>query len=243
MIDSKTDGPSTSALPLPLILDPPRSLTGAPKVPEGLTMSRMPRAGVTTIRDQLASCEAALQQSGKEIAAYREIVESQNATLALQAAAFEVQQRKLTEKNDKKRSSRDKLLAKKVGRHLSGEEFRAAVRADEATREATKAKKDASKVSREAMAQIRRERRAWRKDEQENRRKQRAQDLAAWETESKRCREAHEKLPKLPAAPKRLPTPDGLKSPEQDEHREKESGGEGQESGDESRDGVTVESD
>lgn len=136
-------------------------------------MSCMPRAGVTMIRDQLTSCEAALQQSGKEIAAYCEIVEPQNATLALQAAAFEVQQCKLTEKNDQKRSSRDKLLTKKVGRHLSGEEFWAAVRADEATCEATKAKKDASKVSREAMAQICRERRAWRKDEQENRKSSR----------------------------------------------------------------------
>lgn len=147
----------------------------------------------------------------------RALIDAQNCTIALQAIGFEAQRRKLSEKESRKESRRDKLLATKVGRHLSGEEFRAAVRADDEEREEAKMKRSKAQSMRKERAKRRKAKADWRQAEQTARKALRDRELNEWKAKCVDCRRERRKLPKKPAAPKKAPTPPRFKTPSEDD--------------------------
>ncbi|CDO69050.1 hypothetical protein BN946_scf184834.g57 [Trametes cinnabarina] len=154
------------------------------------------------------SCQAALRASEARNQASQRIIETQNCTITLQAMTIEEQAQKLTSKEERKQSKHDKLLAGKVGRHLSGEEFRAAVQADDEECTAAEAKCKQARDTRKAQAELRKEKREWRKEEQQRRQTRREHELAEWRSECSHSREARRKPPKRPPVPRRALTPE-----------------------------------
>ncbi|KAM5535104.1 hypothetical protein V8D89_011190 [Ganoderma adspersum] len=197
---------SVNALPPPPILHPPP----IPLATQQLLNPLPNEPGVRTkseVEHELALCKAALAESEARNATSGAIIEAQNCTIALQEVGLEAQQMKLSEKESRRVSNKDKLLAKKVGRRLSGPEFRAAVKADDEAREAAKHKRLMAKDARSLKAEIRKQKSAWRKREQAERKAHRAADLKAWTEKCERCRTAGKRQPKRPPRIRKAKTP------------------------------------
>lgn len=211
VIQSPSQVNSMAALPPPTILHaPPTPPTTQCLLRSGTTPSSQ---GADTLELELAQCRAALRESEQRNRASQEIIDAQNCTIALQAAGFQAQQQKLAAKEGKKQSHRDKLLATKVGRHLSGEEFRAAVRADDEERAIAAKKRLKARDARTTLAQLRKARRAWREKERAKRKTKHEEALEQWRKACVECRETRKRKPKRPLMPKKASTPPRYKSP------------------------------
>lgn len=194
-------------LPQPQLIDPPtlshRSQTVLQEtIP--VTVQAL-QAQNSRLREALREAEGQLQSSGQ-------IIEAQNVTMALQAVGYEEQVQKLGAKEQKMRSNRHKLLLKKSGRHLTGDEFRAAAAEDTAIRDANKARKEVAQRNREARAALKRAHKIWRDEEVARRRAKRVADVAKWERACEECRAKGTRCPKKPRAPKREATPVELRT-------------------------------
>ncbi|KAJ3558729.1 hypothetical protein NM688_g746 [Phlebia brevispora] len=151
--------------------------------------------------------EALLEAKGHIDAAGR-IIEAQNVTMALQAIGYEEQRTKIGVKETRMRSNREKLLVTKTGRHLTGDEFRAAAAEDTAARETRKSQAVERKKAKQAKALLKRARDNWRAKEVAERKVQRAADLKEWKQRCEACKAKRMKQPKMPRAPKRAATPE-----------------------------------
>ncbi len=194
-------------LPQPQIVDAPtlsRESQTILREPVPITMQAL-QAQNNRLRGALREAEGHIQASGR-------IIEAQNVTMALQAVGYEEQVRKLGAKEQKMRSNRQKLLLKKTGRHLTGNEFRAAAAQDTATRDANKARREAAKSNREVRAALKQAHKNWRAEEVAGRRARRVADIAKWERACEECRAKGIRCPKKPRAPKRAATPVDLKT-------------------------------
>ena len=162
---------------------------------------------VLELEREVALYKAALAESEARNTTSRAIIDAQNCTIALQEVGLEAQRLKLSEKESRHMSNKDKLLAKKVGRRLSGPEFRAAVKADDEARDAARRRRAQAKDTRSLKADIRKQKVAWRKREQAERKARRDEDLKTWTEECERCRAAGKKLPKRPPRIRKAKTP------------------------------------
>ncbi|PIL34798.1 hypothetical protein GSI_02585 [Ganoderma sinense ZZ0214-1] len=223
-----TVGPTTEVTSTNSLLPP--QILHAPPIPFNTTQLLNPlpvEPGAHTVSElerEVALYKAALAESEARNTASRAIIDAQNCTIALQEVGLEAQRMKLSEKETHWVSNKDKLLAKKVGRRLSGPEFRAAVKADDEARAAAKCKSTAAKHVRTLKAEIRRQKSAWRKQEQVERKARRAADLKAWTEECERCRAAGTRQPKRPPMIRKAKTPLRFtEEPEEGEDKENES--------------------
>ncbi|KAF7791982.1 hypothetical protein EIP86_003009 [Pleurotus ostreatoroseus] len=106
------------------------------------------------LRLQNTKLREALQEAEEQTESSSRIIETQNITMSLHAIGYEEQVQNLGAKEAKMRSNREKLLVKKTGRYLTGDEPRAAAAQDAAIRDAKKTKQEMGKKRKEVKAAL-----------------------------------------------------------------------------------------
>ena len=157
------------------------------------------------IKQNLQLRQLALDQA-EHIDATDEIMHEQNGQLIVQNLYCDRLHQALYGVKNAKRggTSRRRLFATDVGRHLTGSEWQAAV----TQMRAVDGYKDDLVEIRKAITELNKEKREWRHDEVADRKRKRETDIAEWKAQKLKAKESGHLLPSRPKVLAREPTPE-----------------------------------